>query len=205
MAVVKLLRVLQDGSYRRIGDEKELQVDVRIICTTQKDLGKLMQDGLFREDLFYRLNVLSLVLPPLRERKSDIITLAERFIKQHSVILGRKTPKMSKSCLDYLQVYPWPGNVRALRHAIERAIILSESKQLSPNDFQLNHATKPKIPSEPIPTQLSKETTELNLDKVEKSVIDKALKQYRYNISHTAKALGLTRAALYRRMDKHGL
>ncbi len=112
---------------------------------------------------------------------------------------------IAADALNIIKHVPWPGNVRALRHAIERAIILSESEQLSSDDFQLSHVTKPKIISEPSITQLSAETAELNLDKVEKSTIDTALKQYRYNISHTAKAIGITRAALYRRMEKHGL
>jgi transcriptional regulator of aroF, aroG, tyrA and aromatic amino acid transport len=132
-----LLRVLQDGSYRQIGDAEERQVDVRIICTTQKDLGKLIQEGSFRQDLFYRLNVLSLVLPPLRERKSDIISLAERFIKQHSIKLGRKAPKINKICGDYLRTYPWPGNVRQLENALHRAVSLLEGNELDKQHIQL--------------------------------------------------------------------
>jgi transcriptional regulator of aroF, aroG, tyrA and aromatic amino acid transport len=134
---IKLLRVLQDGTFRRMSDGKEQQFDARIICTTQKDLGKLMQEEQFREDLFYRLNMLSLVLPPLRERKSDVVALAERFIKQHSVKLGRKAPKMTKACVDYLHTYPWPGNVRQLENALYRAVSLLEGNELEKGNIQL--------------------------------------------------------------------
>lgn len=127
---VKMLRVLQNGTYRRVGDDIEKMVDVRFISTTQKDLGILAQQGLFRQDLLFRLNVLNLFVPTLRERKSDIAVLAESFVKQHSVKLGRKAPKLTKSCLDYLQVYPWPGNVRQLENVLYRAVSMLEGSEL---------------------------------------------------------------------------
>ncbi|UAA37784.1 transcriptional regulator TyrR [Paraneptunicella aestuarii] len=133
----KLLRVLQDGSFRRIGDEKEVETDVRVICATQKDLGQMVADGEFREDLYYRLNVLSLVLPALRERKQDIIPLAEVIIKQHSAKLGRRPPKLNKSCVDFLTNYPWPGNIRQLENALYRAVSLLDGKELSKEHIQL--------------------------------------------------------------------
>ncbi len=135
----------------------------------------------------------------------EIEPSANHYIAFYSRKYKKSEKAIAADALNIIKHYPWPGNVRALRHAIERAIILSESEQLSADDFQLSHVTKPKIISEPSITQLSAETAELNLDKVEKSTIDTALKQYRYNISHTAKAIGITRAALYRRMEKHGL
>lgn len=133
----KLLRVIQDGSFRRIGDEKEVKTDVRIICSTQKDLGQMVADGLFREDLYYRLNVLSLVLPSLRERKQDVIPLAEDIIKQNSAKLGRRPPKLNKSCVDFLTNYPWPGNIRQLENALYRALSLLDGKELSKEHIQL--------------------------------------------------------------------
>lgn len=133
----KLLRFLQDGSFRRVADENEVKVDVRVICTTQKDLPGMVQEGRFREDLFYRLNVLTLELPPLRERKQDIIPLAEFFIARHAARLGRKPPRLTESCSQFLQLYPWPGNVRQLEHALYRAVTLLEGSELDRDDLQL--------------------------------------------------------------------
>lgn len=137
----KLLRVLHDGSFRRVGDAKEVSVDVRIICTTHKDLNKMVQDGLFREDLFYRLNVMSMTIPPLRERKQDIVPLAERFVKQHSSKVGCRAPKLNRSCVEYLQSYPWPGNVRQLENAMYRAVSLMEGSELTKDNIQLPGAS----------------------------------------------------------------
>ncbi|MDX3772781.1 transcriptional regulator TyrR [Chromatiaceae bacterium AAb-1] len=133
----KLLRFLQDGSFRRVADENEVRVDVRVICTTQKDLPGMVQEGRFREDLFYRLNVLTLELPPLRERKQDIIPLAEFFIARYAARLGRKAPDLTESCSQFLQQYPWPGNVRQLEHALYRAVTLLEGYELDKEHLQL--------------------------------------------------------------------
>lgn len=133
----KLLRVLQDGSFRRVGDAKAVNVDVRIICTTHKDLDKMVQDGLFREDLYYRLNVMSMTLPPLRERKADIIPLAERFVKLHAAKIGCRPPKLNRSCVEYLQAYSWPGNVRQLENTMYRAVSLMEGTELTRDNIQL--------------------------------------------------------------------
>ena len=134
---VKFLRFLNDGTFRRIGEEQEMQVDVRVICSTQKELADLVQEGLFREDLFYRLNVLSLVVPPLRERKSDILPLAEYFVEMFCADNMRSTVLLNKSCRDYIVQYPWPGNVRQLENALYRAINLSDSDELTAEDLQL--------------------------------------------------------------------
>lgn len=133
----KLLRFLQDGSFRRVGDDKEVHVDVRIICSTQKDLPGLVQERKFREDLYYRLNVLTLLVPPLRERKADVIPLAESFVKKVSQQLGRIPPRLSKTCQEYLTSYPWPGNVRQLENSIYRAVSLLEDNELSREHMQL--------------------------------------------------------------------
>ena len=133
----KLLRFLQDGTFRRVGEEQEVKVDVRIICSTQKDLPDMVQKGQFREDLYYRLNVLCLVVPPLRERKSDILPLTERFIERFCAQMGRPSALISKNCRDYLMQYPWPGNVRQLENAIYRAISLLDGNELQFEDLQL--------------------------------------------------------------------
>lgn len=196
----KLLRVLEDGSYRRVGDEKEVQVDVRFICTTQKDLGKLMQDGVFREDLFYRLNVLSLVLPPLRERKSDVIALAERFVKQHSVKLGRKAPKLGRNCIEYLKTYPWPGNVRQLQNALYRAVSLLEGNELEKEDIQL--------PSCSATSSFVSEEFEGSLDdevkRFEKDILMRLYPNYP-STRQLAKKLGLSHTAIANKLREYGI
>jgi len=133
----KLLRFLQDGSFRRVADENEVKVDVRVICTTQKDLPGMVQEGKFREDLYYRLNVLTLALPPLRERKQDIVPLAEHFIGRLSARLGRKSPRLTELCAQFIQTYPWPGNVRQLENALYRAVTLLEGGELDKEHLQL--------------------------------------------------------------------
>lgn len=127
---LKLLRVLQDGVFRRLGDEQEVKVDIRFICTTQQDLAGLVQGGRFRRDLFYRLNVLNLHLPPLRQRQKDILPLAQHFCIRFAAELERPRPRLSPALADYLQHYPWPGNVRQLRHSLYRAISLLEGDEL---------------------------------------------------------------------------
>lgn len=134
---LKILNVVQQGRFRRSTDSSLLETDVRIICATQSDLGQQVAEGEFREDLYYRLNVLSLVLPPLRERKQDIIPLAESVIKQHSAKLGRRPPKLSKSCVEFLSNYPWPGNIRQLENAMYRALSLLDGKELNKEHIQL--------------------------------------------------------------------
>lgn len=133
----KLLRFLQDGSFRRVAEEKEVRVDVRVICTTQKDLPAMVQEGKFREDLFYRLNVLTLSIPPLRDRKQDVIPLAEFFIARYAARLGRKPPKLTDTCCQFLQQYPWPGNVRQLENALYRAVTLLDGHELEKQHLQL--------------------------------------------------------------------
>ncbi len=133
----KLLRFLQDGSFRRVGEDDEHQVSVRVICATQKDLTSMVQDGSFREDLFYRLNVLSLRVPPLRERRADIVPMAELFLTRISRQLGRPLPTLSRACKEYVQQYPWPGNVRQLENALFQAVSLLEGHELGPDVLQL--------------------------------------------------------------------
>lgn len=197
---IKLLRVLQNGTYRRCGDNEELQVDVRFICTTQKDLGKLMQEGQFREDLFYHLNVLSLVLPPLRERKSDVISLAERFIKQHSVKLGRKAPKLTKACRDYLQTYPWPGNVRQLENALYRAVSLLEGNELDKENIQLPSCSATvSFVSEEFSGSLDDE-----VKRFEKDILMRLYPSYP-STRQLAKKLGLSHTAIANKLRDYGI
>jgi len=138
MLQVKLLRFLQDGSFRRVGSEEEIRVDVRVLATTQTALFELVKQGRFREDLYYRINVLSLTVPPLRERVADILPLAEVFVMQFAAELQRDVPQLGRPLCDFLQRYPWPGNVRQLRNSLYRAISLLEGEEL-----QITHLALP--------------------------------------------------------------
>ena len=201
----KLLTILEQRKATPLGTNKAIPFDVRVIAATNIARQDLNDESRFRQDLLFRLNTVEITLPPLRDRVADIEPIANHYIAFYSRKYKKPEKTIAADALNMIKQYPWPGNVRALRHAIERAIILSESEQLSLDDFQLSHITQSKVTTESSTPQFSVETAELNLDKVEKSTIETALRQYRYNISHTAKALGLTRAALYRRMEKHGL
>ena len=200
----KLLTILEQRKVTPLGTNKAIPFDVRIIAATNITKQDLNNESRFRQDLLFRLNTVEITLPPLRDRVIDIEPIANHYIAFYSRKYKKPEKAINADALNIIKHYAWPGNVRALRHAIERAIILSESEQLSPVDFQLSHDPLTSMAREPARTQTA-DTAELNLDKVEKSTIETALKKYLYNISHTAKALGLTRAALYRRMEKHGL
>lgn len=201
----KLLTILEQRKVTPLGSNKAVAFDVRIIAATNISKQDLTDESRFRQDLLFRLNTVEITLPPLRDRMADIEPIAQHYIAFYSRKYKKVEKTITAEAVELIKHYPWPGNVRALRHAIERAVILSESEQLSADDFQLNYLPQTTKTIEVHTVQTSLETAELNLDKVEKSTIETALKQYRYNISHTAKALGLTRAALYRRMEKHGL
>lgn len=197
---VKLLRVLQDGSFRRVGEAQELQANVRIICTSQKDLGQMVQEGTFREDLFYRLNVLSLVLPPLRERKQDVVSLADIFLKQHAIKLGRKAPKLNKSCVDYLLNYPWPGNVRQLENALYRAVSLMEGDDLCKEHIQLpSCAGTVSYVSEDFEGTLDEE-----VKRFEKDLLRRLYPSYP-STRQLARKLGLSHTAIANKLREYGI
>jgi transcriptional regulator of aroF, aroG, tyrA and aromatic amino acid transport len=196
----KLLRVLQNGTFRRVGDSNEVSVDVRIVCTTQKDLNKLVEDGSFREDLFYRLNVLVLMVPPLRERKSDIIPLSERFLKQHSMKLGRRAPKLSKSCVDYLQNYSWPGNVRQLENALYRALSLLEGNEMGKEHIQLPSSTE----NASFAAEEFEGTLEDEVKRYEKTLL-RRLYPFYPSTRQLAKKLGLSHTAIANKLREYGI
>ena len=204
----KLLSVLEKRMVTPIGANSAVPFDVRIVAATNVSRTDLSSEEIFRQDLLFRLNTVEIELPSLRDRKEDIELIAQHYINFYSRKYGKQDKPLSNNALSAIQEYKWPGNVRALRHAIERAIILSEGKQLDVIDFQLDYTpsqTDPNSPSLDTNNQTSRQNnTELNLERLEKNAISEALKKHRYNISHSAKELGLTRAALYRRMEKHG-
>ncbi|MFY0627823.1 MAG: sigma-54-dependent Fis family transcriptional regulator [Reichenbachiella sp.] len=193
----KLLAAIQNRQITPIGDNKEINVDIRLICATNLPLHEMVEDSSFRQDLLYRINTVEIRLPALRERFEDIPLLADHFMKIYSAKYRKSAKKISSTTIKKLQKYHWPGNIRELQHAIERAVIMSDESSLVPEDFFfLNH--KPDNGNE---DQLNT----FNLDEVERNVIQKAIDRNGGNISKAAKELGLTRASLYRRLEKHGL
>ena len=173
-----------------------MSIDIRLICATNMPLHDMLKDNSFRQDLLYRINTVEIYLPALRERGEDISLLAEHFIKIYTTKYRKPKMKFAPGTLKKLKEYHWPGNVRELQHALERAVIMSESNLLTAGDFFfLNHGETSET--------LLNDT--FNLESVEKDLIEKAIKKNSGNISKAATELGLTRASLYRRLEKHGL
>jgi DNA-binding NtrC family response regulator len=194
----KLLRVLEQRKVMPVGADKSQDIDVRIIAATNVPIEALRDESRFRQDLLFRLNTVEITVPPLRERRDDILPIASHYAALYSRKYGKAAKAFSPQAEKALVDYDWPGNVRALRHAIERAVILTTDDVLEPGDLQLIETGRVSASATPIPTVL-------NLDQMEKDTIHKALVKHGFNISHAAKELGLTRASLYRRMEKHGL
>jgi DNA-binding NtrC family response regulator len=195
---VKLLRVLEQRQVTPVGDEKSIELNVRIIAATNASYGQLTDERQFRQDLLYRLNTVELNLPPLRERKDDIPLLADHFLNLYAQKYQREKPQLGQDALAALQAYSWPGNVRALNHAIERALILGDKDILQADDFSFSPVAEN---PQPDPAQ----SNSLNLEILERNAVELALKKHAGNISQAARELGLTRMALYRRMEKHDL
>src|SRR5690606_20872921 len=193
----KLLTAIQNRRVRRVGSNKEIQVDIRLICASTMPLYEMVKENRFRQDLLYRINTIEIEVPPLRERFEDIPVLANHFLKHYSARYNKNISKISDAALTRMHKHTWPGNIRELQHAIERAVILSNGNVLQPEDFNLSPVA-------------GKEDGHLNLDaynleEVEKLLIRKVLKKYNGNITQAASELGLTRSSLYRRLEKHGL
>ncbi len=192
----KLLRVLEERKLFRVGSSKAVEIDIRLICATNMNLSGMVSGNEFRQDLLYRINTVEITLPPLRNRREDIPLLVEHFVKIYSRKYKKDIEVVSPGAMSKLVGYSWPGNVRELQHAMERAVILSESCVLEPIDFLLS--LKDETPDRAI-------FPDLNLERVEKMVLRRALSKHRGNITRAAEELGLTRTSLYRRMEKYGL
>lgn len=190
----KLLTVIQERRVTRVGANRPVAVDVRLICATNRNIDAMVASRDFRQDLLYRINTIELELPPLRERPDDIAPLAEFYLKQFRKKYNRPVTSVSSALIKKMQQYSWPGNIRELQHAIERAVILAQEKVLQPDDLFLKNAG-------PEPAA----ATAFDLEDMEKNMIVKALKRYNGNITDAARELGLSRAALYRRLEKYGL
>jgi transcriptional regulator with PAS, ATPase and Fis domain len=193
----KLLSVIQNRNVVRIGTNKEIPIDVRLICATNMPLYQMVNEGKFRQDLLYRINTVEILIPPLRERVEDVPLLVDHFLeiycKKYKIPMKRLNPLTIKR----LEKHYWPGNIRELQHAVERAVIMSESGTLHPQDFFLSQMDETDSQDIIAPST--------NLEETEKILIRKVVDKHGGNISKAAKELGLTRASLYRRIEKHGL
>lgn len=198
----KLLTALEQRQVIPVGANKPVPIDVRVIAATNLSPQSLGDESRFRQDLLFRLNTVEIELPPLRERRQDIPLLIDHYLALYSKKYGKAARSLPGDVLAALVAYDWPGNVRALRHAAERAVILAGDADFSVEDFSLSRAFAPR---ETAPVPAAPAASDLNLDRAEKHMVEAALKKHAYNISLAAAELGLTRASLYRRMDKHGL
>jgi DNA-binding NtrC family response regulator len=198
----KLLTALEQRQVIPVGANKPVPIDVRVIAATNMAPDKLTDESRFRPDLLFRLNTVELELPPLRERREDIALLVEHYLAHYSRKYDRPLRTLPAEVAAGLEDYDWPGNVRALRHAVERAVILAEGDAFTLEDFSLARNASPPRLSTPPPAPGDQG---LNLNRAEKQIVEQALKKHAYNISSAAAELGLSRAALYRRMEKHGL
>jgi DNA-binding NtrC family response regulator len=191
----KLLRVLETSEVERVGSSKSRRVDVRLVSATNADLRAAVSSGRFREDLLFRLNTVELRLPPLRQRPEDIPLLAEHFLERYRRRYDKRLKGFEAAALQALLSHPWPGNVRELDHAIERAVLMAQGDALQVGDLALVNTDGAS----------GNRLEDMTLDDVERRLIQRALERVRGNVSEAAKALGLSRSALYRRLERHGL
>jgi len=194
---VKLLRVLQEGEFERVGGTKTVRVDVRLVCATNKELGEEVRQGRFREDLFYRINVIPVQIPPLRERREDIRPLIEHFVQHFNRVNGKDIEMIDEEVLACLEKYTWPGNVRELKNVIERMVVLSQGKKLTlvslPEDLKAGEG-------------VARERNEAsNIQEMEKGLIRLKLQETRGNKSLAAKKLGISRRTLYRKIAEYNI
>ena len=191
----KLLTAIEKRQISRLGSTQTVPIDVRLICATNADIRQMVEDGNFRQDLLYRINTIEIHIPPLRERGNDIILLADHFLDRYTRKYKKEIHGLTREAKNKLLKYAWPGNVRELQHTMERVVILGDGSLLKPENFQF-HAT---------PKQKKEEETVLNLEQIERQTIEKAMKLSEGNISRAAEYLGITRFALYRKLEKLGL
>ncbi len=195
----KLLTVLQNREIVRVGANQSIPINIRLVCATNMPLHEMVKQRTFRQDLLYRINTVEITLPPLRDRPADIPPLAEHFLKIYARKYQKPSLKFSAETMKKLVAYAWHGNIRELRHAVERAVILSEGNILQPHDFLFHD------PSRGHSENGDGSLPSYNLDELEKFAIQKAMTRHQGNITRAAEELGLTRAALYRRLEKYGL
>lgn len=190
---IRLLRVLQEKSFSRLGGTEQIKVDVRLISATNRDLVAAIEEGSFRSDLYYRLNVVSIQLPPLRERIDDVPLLAAHFINKYNVEFNKKFDRVDRKAMDFMMDYHWPGNVRELENVIERALVIDQGPQMKVKHLPFCHIESP-LTEEP-----------RSLQEVEKSHIEKMLQRNDWNIAKTARLLNIDRSTLHKKIKKFGL
>ncbi|PKV76146.1 sigma-54-dependent transcriptional regulator [Pontibacter ramchanderi] len=198
---VKLLRVLQDRTYEVLGDSRSRKLDIRVVCATNRNLEQMVEEGKFREDLFYRINLIKVRIPSLRERPDDIPLLVQFFVENMKKTYNRPELELSPKALQWLKELPFPGNIRELKNLVERTVLVAEDDVLRAEDFQAQAQQGPvKAGDKTLPA-----VGTMTLDEMEASMIRKSMAYYHNNISKVARALGLSRAALYRRLEKFGI
>jgi Response regulator containing CheY-like receiver, AAA-type ATPase, and DNA-binding domains len=191
----KLLRVLQTGEFERVGSSKTRRVNVRVLSATNADVHEEVAAGRFRQDLLFRLNTIVIRLPPLRERREDVPLLAQHFLHQHAQRYRKSLEGFESDALDLLEEHAWPGNVRELDHVIERAVLMARGSLVRVDDLGLRSSH----------TEVARPLEEMSLEDVESFLIRKTLARFEGNVNRAAQALGLSRSALYRRLQKYGL
>jgi DNA-binding NtrC family response regulator len=191
----KLLRVLETGEFERVGSSKTRRVNVRAVSATNADLNEEVAAGRFRQDLLFRLNTVEIHLPPLRERQEDITLLAQHFLAQHALRYRKRLEGFDAAAIQALLDYPWPGNVRELEHTVERAVLMAQGNIVGARDMGLQRSSRAD----------ARRLEEMSLEEVESFLIQKALARYDGNVGQAAQSLGLSRSALYRRLQRYGL
>lgn len=189
----KLLAAIQNRQISRIGSNQTIPVDIRLICATNKNLENMVREGLFREDLLYRINTIQIEVPPLRDRGNDVLVLADFFLKKYSSKYNKPSLKINQQAQEKLLKYTWPGNIRELQHTIEKAVILSEGNVLKAEDFFMRPVVSGRVSE-----------TELTLEEMEKRMINQAIEKNNGNLSAAAEQLGITRQTLYNKIKKTG-
>jgi DNA-binding NtrC family response regulator len=192
----KLLRVLEEREYERVGSSRTQRADIRLVSATNAELDRAVTGGLFRQDLLFRINTVEICLPPMRDRREDIVPMAESYLSSHARRYGKLGLALEQSAIDALLRYSWPGNVRELNHVLERAVLLCADAHITANDLQLQ-------PGASLPP--AKVLDHMTLDDAEQLLVRQALDRYSGNIMQTAEHLGLSRSALYRRLEKFGM
>ena len=190
-----LLTAIEKHEISRLGSTRKTSINVRLICATNADIRSMIEEGKFRQDLYYRINTIELHIPPLRERGNDVLLLADYFVDLYKRKYRKEVDGLNAEAREKLMRYTWPGNVRELQHAVERAVILSDRRTLGAQLFALR----------PTPAARKEQTATLNLEQLERTAIAEALRTAEGNINRAAELLGITRYALYRKMEKYGL
>lgn len=190
----KMLAAIQNRQIQRVGSNDPIPIDIRLVCATNKNMEMMVKEGVFREDLLYRINTIHIEVPPLRERGDDILVLADFFLRKYATKYEKHGLKINQAAQEKLLSYPWPGNIRELRHTMEKAVILNESSALSPEDFFLKPMVSPPLPDE-----------HLTLEEMEKRMILSTLERNAGNLTRAAEKLGITRQTMYNKVRKYGL